>query len=84
MGAAKNCFTIVSKIDCTHVEALVNLAVLLVISAQGSTQGEDIHAAYTKALFLLNHALDINPLHGDALYNRMIIYRRVGNIEKAS
>ncbi|EFO64977.1 Basal body protein [Giardia lamblia P15] len=83
MAAAKNCFTIVSKIDCTHVEALVNLAILLVISAQGSTQGDDIHTAYKKALFLLNHALDINPHHDYALHNRIVIYRRMGNIEKA-
>lgn len=79
MAAAKNCFNIVCKIDCTHVEALVNLAVLLIISVQG----EASNSIYTKALTLLNHALEINPLHNDALYNRMIIYKRLGNIEKA-
>lgn len=79
MAAAKNCFNIVHKIDCTHIEALVNLAVLLVIGGQGG----DTNAAYIRALALLNYALEINPLHTDALYNRMIIYRRIGNIEKA-
>lgn len=79
MAAAKNCFNIVHKINCTHVEALVNLAILLVVNAQSS----DVSIAYTKALALLNHALDINPLHSEALHNRMVIYRRLGNIEKA-